>query len=123
METYRYENWWRCILQTSRTFLNPKIRNQTTGKPKFKGQQFRVNPKIVNDYYFFTVTIVIFGSRGEIYTVFVGESESEVENLGILHPDLEIKDFKVLYPKTSKTRISLFNWKIPYFPFLGPPSQ
>ena len=27
---------------------------------------------------------------GEIYTVFDEESESEVENLEILHPDLEI---------------------------------
>ena len=32
------------------------------------------------------------GSGGEIYTVFDEESESEVENLEILHPDLEIKE-------------------------------
>ena len=31
------------------------------------------------------------GSGGEIYTVFDEESESEVENLEILHPDLEIQ--------------------------------
>ena len=30
-----------------------------------------------------------------IYTVFDEESESDVENLGILHPDLEIKDFEI----------------------------
>ena len=35
------------------------------------------------------------GSRDEIYTVFDEESEFEVENLGILPPNLEIKDFKV----------------------------
>ena len=32
------------------------------------------------------------GSGGEIYTVFDEESESEVENLEILHPDLEIQE-------------------------------
>ena len=32
------------------------------------------------------------GSGGEIYTVFDDESESEVENLEILHPDPEIKE-------------------------------
>ena len=32
------------------------------------------------------------GSVGEICTVFDEESESEVENLEILHPDLEIKE-------------------------------
>ena len=32
------------------------------------------------------------GSGGEIYTVFDEESESEVENLDILHPDLEIQE-------------------------------
>ena len=35
----------------------------------------------------------VFGSSGgEIYTAFDEESESEVENLEILHPDLEIKE-------------------------------
>ena len=34
--------------------------------------------------------MVLGGSGGEIYTVFDEESESEVENLGFLHPDLEI---------------------------------
>ena len=35
-----------------------------------------------------------FGSGGEIYTVFdeESESESEVKNLEILHPDLEIQE-------------------------------
>ena len=32
------------------------------------------------------------GPGGEIYTVFDEESESEVENLEILHPDLEIQE-------------------------------
>ena len=32
------------------------------------------------------------GSGGEIYTIFDEESEFEVENLEILHPDLEIKE-------------------------------
>ena len=32
------------------------------------------------------------GSGGEIYTVVDEESESEVENLEILHPDLAIKE-------------------------------
>ena len=36
--------------------------------------------------------MVVGGSGGEIYTVFDEESESEVENLEILHPDLEIKE-------------------------------
>ena len=36
--------------------------------------------------------MVVGGSGGEIYTVFDEESESEVENLGFLHPDLEIKE-------------------------------
>ena len=34
--------------------------------------------------------MVVGGSGGEIYTVFDEESESEVENLEILHPDLEV---------------------------------
>ena len=36
--------------------------------------------------------MVVGGSGGEIYTVFDEESESEVENLEILHPDLEIQE-------------------------------
>ena len=38
-----------------------------------------------------TISFLAGGSGGEIYTVFDEESESEVENLEILHPDLEIK--------------------------------
>ena len=46
---------------------------------------------------------MIFGSSGgEIYTDFDEESESDVENLEILHPDLEIKE------NPEKCRKSLF---------------
>ena len=38
------------------------------------------------------ILLFLEGSGGEIYTVFDEESESEVENLEILHPDLEIKE-------------------------------
>ena len=31
------ENWWKCILQASRTFLNQKNPDQTVGKQRFKG--------------------------------------------------------------------------------------
>ena len=44
------ENWWKCILQTSRTFLNQNVWNQTVGKPKFRGQHVRVTPTNSADY-------------------------------------------------------------------------
>ena len=40
METYWYENRWKQILQTPRTFLNQFFRDQTEGKPKFTDQNF-----------------------------------------------------------------------------------
>ena len=50
------------------------------------------------------------GSGGEIYIVVDEESESQVENLEILHPDLEIKE----KPKNTE------NLYFPLFPlFLG----
>ena len=42
------------------------------------------------------LTTVGGGSGGEIYTVFDEESESEAENLEILQPDLEKRNFKIL---------------------------
>ena len=50
--------------------------------------------------------MVVWVPGGEIYTVFDEESESEVENLEILHPDLEIKE----NPKKSRS---------PYFPLFS----
>ena len=49
------ENWWKLILQTSRTFLNQTNRDQTAGKPKFKGQKIQVNPENLNDYFHVSV--------------------------------------------------------------------
>ena len=43
------------FLQTSQTFLNQKFRDQNSGKPKFRGHHFRVNPKNFN--YYFHVSI------------------------------------------------------------------
>ena len=56
------------------------------------------------------------GSGGEVYTVFDQESESDVKNLEILHPDTEIKEN---HPKTRFSRVPLFNLEFPYFPFFG----
>ena len=47
--------WWKLeeiFLQTSRTFLNQKKPDQTVGKTKIKGQEFRANPENFNDYLF-----------------------------------------------------------------------
>ena len=44
------ENWGKFFLQSSRTFLNQNVWNQTVGKPKFRGQNFRVHPENFNDY-------------------------------------------------------------------------
>ena len=44
-------------------------------------------------------------SGGEMYTVFDEESESEVENLEILHPDLEIKISKFRKKNRKKSRL------------------
>ena len=55
-----------------------------------------------------------FGFRGgEIYTVFDEESESEVGNLEILHPDLEIKQNP---PKNENPYFPLF---LPFVLFFG----
>ena len=52
--------------------------------------------------------MILEGSGGEIYySVFEEESESEVDNLEILHPDLEIKE----KPKSVENRY------FPLFPF------
>ena len=51
------ETWWKRILQTSRSFLNQNFQNQNRGKPKFKGQHFRVNPKNFNDYFRVSITM------------------------------------------------------------------
>ena len=50
---------------------------------KMKFQHFEKIEKIEK------ITTIRGGSGGEIYTVFDEESESEVENHEILHPDLE----------------------------------
>ena len=55
------------------------------------------------------------GSGGEIYTVFDEESESEVENLEILHPDLEIQENQ---GKRRNLYFSIFS----YVSFWGGPS-
>ena len=41
---------WIVFLQASRTFLNQNVRNQTAGKPRLRGQNVRVNPKMLNEY-------------------------------------------------------------------------
>ena len=51
--------------------------------------------------------VFFWGSGGEIYTALDEESESEVENLEILHPDLEIKENQE-------------NVENPYFLFISP---
>ena len=45
----------------------------------------------------FSVPTFCLGSGGEIYTAFDEESESEVWNLEILHPDLETKEKQIKY--------------------------
>ena len=45
MRTYRYESWWKSILQTSRTFLNQIFRDQTVGKPKCSETKIFEKPK------------------------------------------------------------------------------
>ena len=47
METNRYQNRWKRILQTSRTFLNQNVRYQTAGKPKITDQNFEKIERIL----------------------------------------------------------------------------
>ena len=75
---------WKWILQTSRTILNQKIEIKPWENQNSQVKYFEENRK--------KITTIFSGSGGEIYTVWDEESESEVENLGILHPDLEIKE-------------------------------
>ena len=50
---------WKFFLQASRSFLNQNFRDQNSGKPKFRGQNFRVNRKISNEYSIFRVCLGI----------------------------------------------------------------
>ena len=48
METNRYQDRWKTILQASRSFLNQNFRNQTTGKSKIVAPEiFRTPQKIL----------------------------------------------------------------------------
>ena len=76
------------FLSASRSFLDQNFRNQTVGKPKFKGQNFRVNPKKSNEYYLFNVKTIknkVFLGRTcshknvTLGRTFAVESEFEVE--------------------------------------------
>ena len=51
MEVVRGATRWKFFLYTSRSFLNQNVRDQTAGKPTFRGQTFRVNPKQFNEYF------------------------------------------------------------------------
>ena len=53
--------------------------------------------KIHTTIVLFSVPTFLFDSGCEIYTVFDEEFESEVENLEILHPDLEIQEIRKKY--------------------------
>ena len=61
------------FLSASRSFLNQNFRNQTVGKPKFKGQHFRVNPKNFNDYFHFS------GKVQEVGGIYVLQFSSKSE--------------------------------------------
>ena len=50
MEVLRGATRWKFLLQTSRTFLNQNVWDQTVGKPNFRDQHFRVNPNNSHDY-------------------------------------------------------------------------
>ena len=54
-EVIRGATWWKFFLQTSRSFLNQNVWYQNVGKPKFRGQNCRVNPKNSNEYWMFSV--------------------------------------------------------------------
>ena len=54
-EVLRGATRWKFFLQASQSFLNNFFRDQTEGKPKFRGQNFRVNPKMFNDYFHLSV--------------------------------------------------------------------
>ena len=56
--------------------------------------------------------MILGGSGGEIYTVFDEESESEVENLEILHPDLEIHEKQRIPRNDDFSLFSYFREKI-----------
>ena len=59
------QNWWKQILQTSRSFLSQNFRNQNGGKPKFKDQKCRVNPKKFNDYFHVSVPLFFLVKSGK----------------------------------------------------------
>ena len=40
------ENWWKILLQASRSFLNPPGPPKNPGKPKFRDQKFEKIQKI-----------------------------------------------------------------------------
>ena len=97
MTVLRGATRWKWILQASRSFLNRS--GIKSSRKKLKKWNFKISKKKSKK-----LTTIFGGSGGEIYTVFDEESESEVENLEILHPDLELKENSDKKKKEQKTR-------------------